>query len=690
MIDVQRHGAVAVVTFGHPPVNALSNRAGVVQALHHALASTLADPGVRAIVVTAGGAVFSAGADIAEFVDGAEQFDAMRVLTAAIESAAVPVVMAINGLAVGGGLELILAAHYRICAPQARLGLPEVSLGLLPGGGGTQRLPRLVGVPVALQMMLSGSLVDAHKALQLGLVDRIAGADLVQEAVQWAHSLVARGPRRTRELPIGAQPADAIAQARKHLAVSELNRARVAIIDCVEAAFAQSFDAALELERRRFGELLASEASLGLRHVFAGRREVARIPGLAGKPAAAPIRRVAVIGAGLMGTGIAIAILNAGLEVVLVETRAAALQAALAKIRKTLAREVEKGRIDAATAEGRLAGLRASTALAEAAQAELVIEAVYESLEAKRAVFAALDGIVQPGAILASNTSTLDLDSIAACTQRPQSVVGLHFFSPANVMQLVEVVRGAQTAPEVLLQAMAFTKALGKVGVVAGVCDGFIGNRMFEEYLRQAYFLLEEGALPAQIDGALEHWGMAMGPLRVMDLAGQDIGWSIRKRRAVEQPDRPYSKLPDLICEMGRFGQKTGAGFYRYADGRTAQPDAQIDELIMAHSNRQGLVRRCISDEEIVDRCILALVNEGARILDEGIAARSVDIDMIYVFGYGFPAERGGPMFYAQRLGSKRVFERMAHFAGGRNGWAWTIAPRLLAEARGAVDGAPA
>lgn len=424
--------------------------------------------------------------------------------------------------------------------------------------------------------------------------------------------------------------------------------------------------------------MLSSESSLGLRHAFLGRRQVVRIPGLPDHVKQEHVASVAVVGAGLMGTGIAITLLNADLAVTLIETRSDALDAAVKRIRAMFARDVEKGRLPAQTMEDRVKCLTPATTIDSAADADVVIEAVFEELDVKRAVFGELDRIAKRSAILASNTSGIDLNLIAGFTGRPERVVGLHFFSPANIMKLVEVVRGAATAPDVLAAAMAFVKRIGKVGVVAGVCDGFIGNRIFEEYLRQAYFLLEEGALPQQVDKILENWGMAMGPFRTMDLAGQDVGWSVRKRRAVTDPARPYSRIPDLIVDRGRFGQKTGKGFYLYHDGRTAEVDSEIDALVISYSEKIGIKRRALDDTEVIERCLLTMVNEGARILAEGIAYRPVDIDMIYLNGYGFPAERGGPMFHADRIGLRNVLARIEQFAAGANGWSWTPAQLLV------------
>ncbi|WP_284277517.1 3-hydroxyacyl-CoA dehydrogenase NAD-binding domain-containing protein, partial [Sphingobium jiangsuense] len=529
----------------------------------------------------------------------------------------------------------------------------------------------LIGAGPALDMMLSGKPVAADKAQTLGLVDRLVEGDVVAAALEWAAEVPPT--RRTGALPVPADRDEAVAAHRAKLRKG-LNPAPAKIIQCVEA-LSDDLAAGLALEGALFGELMQTEASRGLRHAFFGERTVARIPGLSRDVTPRDIRSVGVIGGGLMGTGITLALLNADLPVIMVELREEALAKAGETIRKTIQRDVDKGRIDQAKADARIAAFTPATSLDALADIDLVIEAVFEDMGVKQQVFTALDAITRPDAILASNTSTLDVDAIAALTKDPSRVVGLHFFSPANIMRLLEVVRGRETAPDVLATAMAFGKRVGKVGVVSGVCDGFIGNRMFEEYLRQTWFMLEEGALPQQIDGALERWGMAMGPCRTMDLAGQDIGWAIRKRRAVEQPDRPYSGVIDRICELGRFGQKTGKGIYAYPDGRTAEPDPEITKLIEDYSAEIALERREISDEEIVGRCLLALINEGARIVGEGIAYRPVDVDMIYLHGYGFGRERGGPMFQGDVIGLPALLERLRTHAQGRNGWAWTPAP---------------
>jgi 3-hydroxyacyl-CoA dehydrogenase len=666
-VEVERHGAVALLRFSNPPVNTQS--VAGVGVIAEAFAALVADPEVAAIAISGGPRIFSAGAQITEFDGDPSKIDANRSMIEAIEASPKPVAAAINGACLGGGLELALACHYRVASEGAKIGLTEVTLGVLPGGGGSQRLPRLVGAKAGLELMLSGRILTAAQARDYGIVDGLVIGDAEAAAI----ALLQGGPevRRTGELPVPADLAEAVAAAKPR------SLAARRIVACVEAIGTHDFIGGLKVEADLFSELLGSAESRGLRHAFFGRRIAARVPGL-GDVKPKKIGNVAVIGGGLMGTGIALALLNAGLKVTLVEPREEALDKARAGIARTILRDVEKGRIDAATADARVGAFTGATEIDAAADADLLIEAVFEDMDVKRQVFAGMERVARPGAILASNTSTLDLDAIAAFTATPERVVGLHFFSPANVMKLLEVVRGAKTSPETLATAMAFGKAIGKSAVAVGVCDGFVGNRMFEEYLRQAWFLLEEGALPAQLDGALKRWGMAMGPVAVMDLAGQDIGWSIRKRRAVEQPDRPYSRIPDLVCELGRFGQKTGAGFYRYPDGRTAEPDPEIDALILAESARLGITRREISDAEIVERCIYALINEGAKILGEGVAYRPVDVDVVYLDGYGFPGERGGPMYLADQIGLTKVLERIAQFAAGPQGWAWAPAPLLV------------
>jgi 3-hydroxyacyl-CoA dehydrogenase len=671
VVRVEHVGDVAVVTVANPPLNVLSFR--VVAALVDALHEQNGDAGVRALVLRGAGRCFSAGVDIAGFNAPAGPGLTLRNVLAALDALGKPVVVALHGLAYGGGLEIALAGDARISSPECVFALPEIQLGLFPGAGGTQRLPRLVGTAWALGFMMEGKPIGAAEAKQAGLVDAVTDGDLTAAAVALAGTATRR---RLRDLPLIADPI-AIAEGRKNVARRPLRaEALGAIVDCVQAATGD-FDAGCRLEQARFDALLTTDVSRALRYAFAAERAVAHVPGLPAPPRPG-LRRAAVVGAGTMGTGITLALLGADLPVVLIEPRAEVLARSAAAIRASLENAVARGRLDRATAGSRLLLLSTATALNAAAAADIVIEAVFEDMAVKREVFVALDSIVRDDAVLASNTSTLDIDVLAAGTAHPERVLGTHFFSPAQVMRLLEVVRGERTAPTVLAAVLALARRMGKVGVVAGVCDGFIGNRMFEEYLRQAYFLLDEGALPDQIDAALERWGFALGPLKVMDLAGGDIGWEIRKRRAAEQPDRPYSRLPDLICEQGRFGQKTGRGWYRYPDGRKAESDGEIDALVIAYSAEIGMTRRVIADEEIVERCVLALVNEGAKLLGEGIAMRPLEIDQVFIHGYGFPPERGGPMFHADLLGLPFVLGRINALAQGRDGWAWAPAPLLV------------
>ena len=683
-------GKSAIITLDNPPVNGLgfATRTGIVDGLSKANA----DSNVATIIITGAGRAFSGGADIKEFnTPTATAQPNLLTVIKACEDSAKPVIAAINSLALGGGLELALGCHYRVAATGAMVGLPEVKLGLIPGAGGTQRLPRLIGVAAALQMIVSG---DPVKAQSLpGFADRIIDGDLVIGAIAFANEIA--DPINTKageplprlsaksilaeSMPGGAEAFFA-AQA---IAIKKAARGLTAPLHCmaaVKASVELSFEEGMAQERQIFMTLLSSTESKAMRHFFFGERSAAKIPGLDDKIQLRKIETAAVIGAGTMGGGITMNFVNVGIPVALLETNQAALDKGLALITANYQANVDKGQMPAETMAKRLALITPTLNDADIAQADIVIEAVFEELSVKKQIFNRLDAIMKPGAILASNTSTLDVDVIAQYTKRPQDVVGLHFFSPANVMKLLEVVRGKLTADDVLATAMQLCKTIKKIGVVSGVCDGFIGNRMIEHYGRQAAFLVEEGASPEQVDAALEKFGMAMGPFRMSDLAGLDIGWAIRKRRYIEKPTMRYAKWLDRICELGRYGQKTKAGVYRYEAGsRAALVDPVVAQVLAKHRADAGVVPRTITDQEIVERCVFALVNEGARLLEEGIALRASDIDMVYLTGYGFPRGVGGPMFYADTVGLQTVMNRMAEFA--KNAHAdpqfWAPAPLL-------------
>jgi 3-hydroxyacyl-CoA dehydrogenase len=677
-----RHGTVGVIELDHPPVNALSY--GVRRGIGSCFDQALADPEIVAIVLTGAGRLFCGGADLREFNTPAQSAPpGGRELRRLIERAGKPVVAAVHGSALGGGLELALACHYRVAAAGTQLGLPEVRRGLLPGGGGTQRLPRLVGVATALAMIVEGGTVDAAGALAIGLVDRVVDSDLVAAALAFARDAAARGGPHPvlADRPVAAEGTDALfADTRARLAREQRGLAAPPeCLACVEAATRLPFEQGLDFERERIQVLVEGVQSKALRHLFFAEREAARIPGLpAGTPARA-VERVGIVGAGTMGGGIAMSVAAAGLPVVLLEATQAALDKGVATIRRNWAASVAKGRLSQTEMDRRLALLQTTLSDADLAGCDLVIEAVFEDPAVKREVFARLDAVCRPGALLATNTSRLDIDAIAAATARPADVIGLHFFSPANVMRLLEVVRGAASAPDVIATAMAFGRTVGKLPVLVGNCDGFVGNRMLSAYSREAGFLLEEGASPQQVDTALQRFGMAMGPFRVGDLAGLDIGWAGRKRAAATRPQHlRYSRVADRICELGRFGQKTGAGWYRYEAGsRTPLPDPLVDDIIARCAAEAGIVRRTIGDDEIVDRTMYALANEGAKILAEGIALRASDVDLVYVNGYGYPAWRGGPMFHADTVGLPAVAERVRSFHATHGDW-WTPAPLLL------------
>jgi 3-hydroxyacyl-CoA dehydrogenase len=671
--------SVAVITFSHPPVNGLSHslRTGIADAL----ARAQSDDSVRAVVLTGGGGLFSGGADIREFGTPASTADpTLRQLVQRIETSAKPVVASITGTCLGGGLELAMAAHYRVATADAKLGLPEVKLGLLPGAGGTQRLPRLVGVARAIEMIVGGEPVRAAELVGGRLLDRVVDGDPATEAL--ALAAIANPPfPRVRDLPLDeARLTMLCEEARAKLRTQRpVLPAPLRAVDAIEAA-AGPFDEGLRVERQAFVELMDSPESKGLRHAFFAERAAGKVEGVTPSTPVRPLDQVAVIGAGTMGAGITVALLDAGIPVRLLEADQAALDRGLARVSGIYEGQLRKGRLTPVDRDHRLALLHRTLSYDEIGPADLVIEAVFESLEVKRGVFRALDRVMKPGAVLATNTSTLDVDAIAGFTRRPSDVLGLHFFSPANVMRLLEVVRGRETSPDVLATGLALAKRLRKVAVVSGVCDGFIGNRMLDAYIRQAWWLVEEGASPEQVDRAIEEFGFAMGPFRVGDLVGHDVSQAIRQHRRASRPDYRVSALPDKLCAMGRLGQKTGGGWYDYPEGpRRAVPAPAAVQLVESHRAEIGVVARRVDDAEIVDRLVFALVNEGAGILEEGIAARASDIDVVYLTGYGFPRARGGPMFYADQVGLDRVLRRVREFGRNPHGDPafWTPAPLL-------------
>jgi 3-hydroxyacyl-CoA dehydrogenase len=682
MSDIYRaHGETAVLTLDNPPVNGLGHelRTALVQGIDRANA----DPGVKTIVITGAGDAFSGGADIREFnTPKALAEPALRTVIGVAESSAKPVIAAINGTCMGGGLELSLGCHYRVAKAGAQLALPEVKLGLIPGAGGTQRLPRAIGVEAALNMIVSGAPVAAEKFKATALIDEIIEGDFIAGVLAFAKKAAGKPLKRVRDLVIDYPDAEAYFGAARNTvaAMAKGFPAPLKCVDAVAASVSKPFDEGIRHEREIFMELIQSPESRALRHAFFGERAAAKI---ADVPADTPVRKVesvAVIGAGTMGGGITMNFLTAGIPVTLLETKQEALDKGVATIRRNYESSVKRGKLGADQLDKAMALLKPTLSYDDIKGADLVIEAVFEEMGVKEAVFRKLDAVMKPGAILATNTSTLDVDKIAAFTRRPEDVVGLHFFSPANIMKLLEVVRGARTAKDVLATVMKVAKRIRKTAVVSGVCDGFIGNRMLERYQRQCFYLIEEGATPQQVDRALEKFGFAMGLFRVADLAGNDIGWAVRKRRYVENPGVPYSKIADRLCEMGRFGQKTGAGWYRYEPGkRDPIPDPAVDKLIADYRKEMGITPRVIGDEEIVERCVYALVNEGAHILEEAIAQRASDIDMVYLTGYGFPLARGGPMLYADTNGLYNVARSMRHLATNPHGdpGFWKPAPLL-------------
>jgi 3-hydroxyacyl-CoA dehydrogenase len=688
-------GSVALLTLDNPPVNGLGHetRLGITDGLKKANA----DANVKAIVITGHGKAFSGGADIREFgTPKALAEPNLLSVILAVENSSKPVVAALHSVAMGGGLELALGCHYRIASPGCKIALPEVKLGLIPGAGGTQRLPRALGVEPALNMIVSGEPVSSEMLAQVPgqkLFDKIATSAeaLASEAAAFAMSVAdARPLLLVRNLPCKHPNGDAYFQFARNMVkgMAKNMPAPLKCVDAVEAATKRKFDDGMAFERELFTNLMFTPESRALRHLFMAERAASKIPDVPESTPKRAIKSIAVIGAGTMGGGIAMNFLNAGIAVKMLEMKQDALDRGLATIRKNYESQIKKGKLKQDKYDQRMSLLSTTLAYDDLKDADMVIEAVFEEMGVKEKVFKELDRVMKPGAILASNTSTLDMNQIAAFTKRPQDVIGTHFFSPANVMKLLEVVRAEKTAKDVLATVMDLGKKIKKTAVVSGVCDGFIGNRVIEQYSRQAGFLLEEGCTPAQVDKAVEKFGFAMGPFRMGDLAGNDIGWAIRKRRYQEKPGMKYSKTADLLCELGRFGQKTGAGWYDYAAGkRDAIPSQIVVDMIEKHRKEIGVTPRSISDDEIVQRLVYSLVNEGAHILEEGIASKASDIDMVYITGYGFPIHRGGPMLYADQVGLFNVVQSMNRFAQNPLDDAkfWTPAPllaRLVAEGK--------
>jgi 3-hydroxyacyl-CoA dehydrogenase len=684
LVQLSRDGDVAIVTINNPPVNALS--LDVAKGIARAIEEVHKDNAIKAVVLIGGGRTFIAGADIKEFgkiTSGTTQRgEGLLPLLLKIEDVNKPVVVAIHGSAFGGGLELAMAGHYRVAAPNAQLGQPEVKLGIIPGAGGTQRLPRLVGVAKAVEMCAEGNPIHAQEALKFGLVDRLIEGDLLAGGLAFSREIAGESTLKTRErndkLGIPGQNASLFAAAREKARTKQRGMmSPLAAIDAVEAATRLSFEEGCQLERKLFDDCLFSDQSKALIHAFFGEREVAKIPDIPKETALLAVKSVAVVGAGTMGGGIAMVFANAGFPVLLKEADQPALDRGLAIIQKNYSSSVKRGRFTQQFVDESLKLIKPTLSYDDFGSVDMVVEAVFEGMELKKEVFVQLDRACKPGAILATNTSTLNIDEMASATSRPPAVIGTHFFSPANIMRLLEVVRGQATGKEVIATCMQLSKKLGKVGVLVGNCRGFVGNRMFGPYRREAQFLVEEGAGIEAVDQALQDFGMALGPMATGDLAGLDVGWRIRKEyRHLEKPGLRQPFAEDRLCELGRYGQKTGAGWYKYDENRRPIADPEVNQLLRRWAGEGGIPQRNISSTEIVDRCIYALVNEGARILEEGIALRAVDIDIIYLNGYGFPAYRGGPMWYADTVGLDKVYSRISEFHQ-RYGELWEPAPAL-------------
>ena len=685
--DYKVHGDVAVISLNNPPVNGLG--LATRQAITDGVEKAVQDASIKSIVITGHGKAFSGGADIREFGSPkATQEPNLLSVIAQIENCTKPVVAAAHSVAMGGGLELALGCHYRVAAPGASIAMPEVKIGLIPGAGGTQRLPRALGIEPALNMIVSGEAIKSEMLAMLPgqkLFDKMSASpeSLMDEALSFAREIANVRPLpRIRDLPCKHPQGDAYFQFTRNMVKGMAKNfpAPPKCVDAVQAATKKKFDEGMVFEREIFINLMWTPECRALRHLFTSQRAASKIADIPDTTPTRSIKQVAVIGAGTMGGGISMNFLNAGIPVKILETKQEALDRGIATIKKNYEAQVKKGKLKEDKYAQRMALLTTTLNYDDIKDADLVIEAVFEEMGVKEAVFKQLDAVMKPGAILASNTSTLDVNAIANFTKRPQDVVGMHFFSPANVMKLLEVVRGAKTDKDVMATVMALAKTIKKTAVVSGVCDGFIGNRMIEQYGRQGGFLLEEGCTPQQVDKAIEKFGFAMGPFRMGDLAGNDIGWAIRKRRYVEKPHMKYSKTADLLCEMGRFGQKVGKGWYDYQAGkRDAIPNKEVEDMIVKHRATLGITPRKISDEEIVQRLVFSLVNEAAHILEDGIASKASDIDMVYITGYGFPIHRGGPMLYADQVGLFNVVQAMHRFAANPHDDAefWKPAPLL-------------
>ncbi len=678
VVTYSKKGTIGLITVNNPPVNALSQavRAG----LQSGVEQGLADKGVEAMVILCEGRTFMAGADIREF--GKPPLPpALPDVVYFMEDSPKPMIAAIHGTALGGGLEVALGCHFRIAVPTAKVGLPEVKLGLLPGAGGTQRLPRIAGVKAALDMIVSGDPIPAKKAKELGIIDEIVEGDLKAAALAFAKRVVAekRPIRKVREMVAAVDNPTQFEDYSKDIA--KKRRGFIAPFKCIEAVRASvdlPFSEGMTREREIFTELREGSQSKAQRHVFFAEREVVKIPGLPENTPIRDIKTVGVLGAGTMGGGIAMAFANAGIPVRLLDVKQEFIDRGLGVIQKNYANTVAKGRLKQEVMDQRMSLIKPTLSYDDLKDGDLVIEAVFEEMGVKKEVFGKLDTVCKPGAILASNTSYLNIDEIATATKRPQDVVGMHFFSPANVMRLLENVRGAKTADDVKATVMMIGKKIGKVPVMVGVCDGFVGNRMLAQRSRECYFMLEEGALPTQIDKVIYDFGFPMGPYAMSDMAGLDVGWRNRKAKFDRLTKREQeNKILDKICEMGRYGQKTGAGFYKYDEKRNAMPDPVIEELIIRHSEEVGIKRRQISDQEIIERAIYVMINEGSKILEEGIAARPLDIDVVWIYGYGFPVYLGGPMFYADTIGLKKVYDAILKYSDMVGAQYWKPSPLL-------------